>query len=78
LGVQGFATNIIKRVPIASDFGYLIIDNLMVASDYMDCSNKTISHLEFQLTNTAGYDLNIYGNVSFTIVFIKMTFLILF
>ena len=71
---QGYPSNIVKKIPLTADFGYLIVDNLMTLNDYSSCSNRTFSQLDFKFTNTEGLDLPIYGmNKSFTIIFVKLS-----
>jgi hypothetical protein len=70
---EGYASNIIKKIPLTSDYGYLIVDNLMTLNDHLPCNTRTFSQLEFKFTNTAGNDRPIYGmNISFTIIFVKL------
>jgi hypothetical protein len=67
-------SNIIKKVPVSSDYGYMIIDNYTSTHDWMDCSNLTISCLEFQLRDSYGNLVPLHGsNVSFSIVFSQIT-----
>ena len=71
---QGYPSNIIKKIPLTADYGYLIVDNLMTLNDYLSCSNRTFSQLDFKFTNTEGLELPIYGmNISFTIIFVKLS-----
>ena len=74
---EGYPSNIIKKIPLTADYGYLLVDNLMTLNDYLSCSNRTFSQLEFKFTNTAGSEKPIYGmNISFTIMFVKLSDLI--
>ena len=71
---QGYPSNIVKKIPLTADYGYLIVDNLMTLNDYLSCSNRTFSQLDFKFTNTEGLELPIYGmNISFTIIFVKLS-----
>ena len=46
----------------------------MTLNDYLSCSNRTFSQLDFKFTNTEGLELPIYGmNISFTIIFVKLS-----
>ena len=69
LGARG-ETNILKKVPVTSSYGYLIVDQYTSAHDFLDCSEQTINMLEFNIKNVSGKILNLHGyNVSFSIVF---------
>ena len=71
---EGYPSNITKKIPLTTDYGYLLVDNLMTLNDYLSCSNRTFSQLEFKFTNTAGNVIPIYGmNISFTIIFVKLS-----
>ena len=66
-------SNIIKKIPVSSDFGYLIIDNFTSTHDWLDCSNLTLSCMEFVLRDSYGNIVPLHGsNVSFSIVFSKL------
>ena len=70
---EGYPSNIIKKIPLTADYGYLLVDNLMTLNDYLSCSNRTFSQLEFKFTNTAGLEIPIYGmHISFTIIVVKL------
>ena len=63
---QGYPSNIVKKIPLTADYGYLIVVHLMTLNDYLSCSNRTFSQLEFKFTNTEGLDLLMHGmNISF-------------
>jgi len=65
-------SNIIKKIPVSSDFGYLIIENFTSTHDWLDCSNLTLSCLEFVLRDSYGNIVPLHGSsVSFSIVFSK-------
>jgi hypothetical protein len=69
VNAEGYPSNIIKKIPLAADYGYLIVDSLMTLNDYLSCSNRTFSQLESKFTNTAGNIIPICGmNISFTII----------
>ena len=65
-------SNIIKKIPVSSDFGYLIIDNYTSTHDWLDCSNLILSCMEFVLRDSYGNIVPLHGsNVSISIVFSK-------
>jgi hypothetical protein len=67
-------SNIIKKVPVSSDFGYLIIENFTSTHDYLSCASLSIGCLEFQLRDSIGNIVPLHGaNVSFSIVFSKIS-----
>ena len=68
--VSNFSDNIIKQVPVTSDYGYMIFDRLVSFADYLTCPNATLKTLEFHMRDGRGRYVNLYNNhVSFTIVF---------
>ncbi len=61
---------IIKKVPIASDYGFSAIDRVASAHDYLDCSRQTLSMIEFSLTDFLRRDIPPHGShVSLSLVF---------
>jgi len=61
---------IIKKVPIASDYGFSTIDRVVSAHDYLDCSRQTLSTMEFRITDFLGRDIPLHGShVSFSLIF---------
>ena len=61
---------IIKKVPIASDYGFSTIDRVVSAHDYLDCSRQTLSIIEFRITDYLGRDIPLHGShVSFSLIF---------
>ena len=44
MGARGEA-NIIKKIPITSDFGFLIVDSFTSTHDWLDCSSLTLNNL---------------------------------
>ena len=69
LGARGEA-NIIKKVPVTSSFGSMIVDTGTSNHDFLDCSNHCLSTIEFNIKDVKGNLLPLHGsNVSFSIVF---------
>ena len=69
LGARG-ESNILKKIPVTSGYGYLIVDQYTSNHDFLDCSEQTLSTLEFNIRDVEGNILNLHGyNVSFSIVF---------
>ena len=68
--ISNFSDNIIKQVPVTSEYGYMIVDRLVSFADYLNCPNATLKTLEFHMRDGRGGYVNLYNNhVSFTIVF---------
>jgi len=69
LGSRG-EQNIIKKVPVSSDFGYMIIDRVTSNHDYLECSKVTLKTVEFHLKDSHGRYIPLHNaNVSFSIIF---------
>jgi hypothetical protein len=69
MGSRG-ESNIIKKVPVSSDFGYLVIDSFTSPHDFLDCSRLTLGTIEFNLRDVKGKYIPLHGgHVSFSIVF---------
>lgn len=69
LGARG-ESNIIKKIPVSSDYGYLIIDSFTSPHDFLDCSKLTLGTIEFSLKDVKGNLVPLHGgHVSFSIVF---------
>jgi 6-phosphofructokinase len=72
MGARG-EMNIIKKIPVSSDFGYLIIDSFTSTHDWLDASSLTLNSLEFVLKDVKGNVIPLHGShVSFSIVFSKL------
>lgn len=69
MGVRGENT-IIKKIPVSSSFGYLIIDSVVAPHDKIDVSKQLIKTLSFSLRNVHGNVINLHGSpVSFSLIF---------
>ena len=69
MGARG-ESNIIKKIPVSSDFGYMIIDSFTSPHDFLDCSRLTLGTIEFNLRDVKGKYIPLHGgHVSFSIVF---------
>ena len=70
IGARGENT-IIKKVPVSSGFGYLIIDSVISPHDKIDVSRQTIKTLNFSFKNVHGNVIDLHGaNVSFSMIFV--------
>jgi len=69
MGVRGENT-IIKKIPVSSSFGYLILDSVVAPHDKIDVSKQLIKTLSFSLRNVHGNVINLHGSpVSFSLIF---------
>jgi hypothetical protein len=69
LGSRGEA-NVICKVPVNADFGYMVICNIIAAHDFLNCSKQTLRTTEFNLRDVKGNYLPLHGgHCSFSIVF---------
>jgi hypothetical protein len=64
--------DIIKKIPVSSDFGYLIVETFTSTHDWLNCSQLTLNNIEFKLRDVKGNIVPLHGShVSFSIVFSK-------
>ena len=69
IGVRGENT-IIKKTPVSSGFGYMILDSVVAPHDKIDVSRQTIKTLNFSLKNVHGNVIDLHSaNVSFSMIF---------
>ena len=70
IGVRGEST-IIKKTPVSSGFGFMILDSVVAPHDKIDVSRQTIKTLNFSLKNVHGNVIDLHGaNVSFSMIFV--------
>ena len=70
IGPRGSSCSILKKVPVSSDYGFLILDQNSVAHDYVDVSRQTMKSLEFRLEDVYGNLINLHNSpVSFSLIF---------
>ena len=71
IGARG-ESDIIKKIPVSSGYGYLIIDTVVSNHDKIDVSRQTLKTLEFRLTNVKGEVVDLHGaHVSWSLVFVQ-------
>ena len=69
IGPRGDQT-IIKKIPVSSEFGYMIIDKSSSQHDYLECGKTTLRTLEFNLRDAKGRLVPLHhANISFSLVF---------
>ena len=62
--------NIIKKIPVVSEYGTTLFDRITSAHDHMDVSKQTMNILEFSLLDACGNDVDLQGlPVSFSLIF---------
>ena len=72
IGPKGEST-IMKKVPVNSNKGEYIFDQVMTGNDFGDCSNQTLRTIKFDLKDSKGNHINLHGNhLSFSIIFSRM------
>ena len=61
---------IIKKIPVSSEFGYMIIDRSTSPHDYLECGKTTLRTLEFNLRDGKGRLIPLHNaNISFSLAF---------
>ena len=69
IGPRGEQT-IIKKIPVSSEFGYMIIDRSTSQHDYLECGKTTLRTIEFNLKDGRGRYVPLHNaNISFSLVF---------
>ena len=69
LGPRG-NTDILKKVPVSSNYGYLILDSVVSTIDGIDVSKQGIKTLHFRITDVRGNIIPLHGShVSFSLIF---------
>ena len=72
IGVRG-ENSIIKKIPVSSSFGYLILDSVVAPHDKIDVSRQSIKTMHFTLKNVHGNVINLHGaHVSWSLIFQTM------
>ena len=63
IGVRGENT-IIKKVPVSSSFGYLIIDTVVSPHGKMDVSRQNVKTIHITLKDVSGNVINLHGQIA--------------
>ena len=70
IGPRG-ENSIIKKIPVSSGFGYLIIDSVVAPHDKMDVSRQSIKTIHITLKNVSGNVIDLHGaKCSFSMIFV--------
>ena len=71
LGPRG-ENNIIKKVPITSDYGSMIFDSVVASHDWVNVSKILLKTLEFRLSDAYGRTIDMRGMpISSSLVFMQ-------
>ena len=69
LGPRG-ESGIIKKCPVTAEYGFTIIDNVVVSHDWIDVSRQLLKTLEFKLSDAYGTTIDLRGMpISFSLIF---------
>ena len=69
LGVRGENT-IIKKIPVSSNFGYMLLESVVAPHDKIYCSTQLLKPVQFTLKNVHGNVIDLHGgHVSFSMIF---------
>ncbi len=64
---------ILKKIPINVGYNEIVYDQTVLGMDYLDCSNQTLSRIDFKIKHHNGYIVNLHENhASFSIIFVKV------
>jgi hypothetical protein len=71
IGCNG-ESSVIKKIPVSSNQGDMIFNNITSANDFLDCSKATWKTLEFHLVDVNSKYINLHGaDVSFSLILDK-------
>lgn len=61
--------DILKKIPVTSTFGFLIVDSVVLNNDYIGCGRQLLSKLQFKIADTHGNIVPLHGaHIDFSIV----------
>ena len=73
IGPSNNRSSIIKKVPVSSNKGTVIFDNVLNNLDYMNVSKLILRNIDFKITDSFGNPINLHNiNWSFSIIFSKI------
>ena len=71
LGPRGEGS-IIKKIPVTTEYGFTIIDNVVAPHDWVDVSKLLLKTLEFRLSDAYGNTIDLRGSpISFSLIFMS-------
>ena len=56
-----FSNNVIKKVPVNAQYGFMVVDQVMSTNDFLNCSRQTLRTLEFHLRDGRGREIDLQG-----------------
>ena len=69
LGPRG-ECNLIKKVPVTTEYGFTVVDNIVVSHDWIDVSKQLLNTLAFRLSDAYGTTIDLRGMpISFSLIF---------
>ena len=70
--ISPFSNNVIRKIPVNANYGYMIFDSGSTTNDFLNCSNLTLKTLEFHIKDSRGNYINLHdSHVTFSVVFNK-------
>ena len=64
---------ILKKIQVNAGYNAIVCDQTVLGMDYLDCSNQTLSRIDFNIKDHNGYIVNLHDNhVSCSIIFVKV------
>ncbi|MFM7986875.1 MAG: hypothetical protein ACKPKO_46930 [Candidatus Fonsibacter sp.] len=65
---------ILKKIPVNANYNEIVYDQTALGMDYLDCSNQTLSRIDFKIKDHNGHIVNLHENhASFSIIFVKVS-----
>ena len=59
-------------MPVTTEYGFAIVDNIVVRHDWIDVSNLLLKTLEFRLSDAYGKTIDLRGApISFSVAFME-------
>ena len=69
LGPRG-ESGITKKCPVTTEYGFTLIDNVVVSHDWIDVSKQLLKTLEFRLSDAYGKTIDLRGMpISLSLIF---------
>ena len=61
------------NIPVSASYSEMLYYQTVLGMDYLDCSNQTLSRIDFNIKDHSGNIVNLHKNhVSFSIIFVKV------
>ena len=70
MGPRHGQSNIIKKIPVNSNYNGMVFDGMSSSNDFLDCSKQTLKTIQFRVENSKGDLINLHNQeISFSIIF---------